>query len=58
MAMLKKHCGSCDGVVWHNATKTDHRCTYCGFPTSTNPGKKETQEFIRRLQVTKKGKLT
>lgn len=53
MAMEKKYCGSCRRTAWHNPSgKKDGspRCTFCGSPVTTNPGKREYWENLRRKQ--------
>ncbi len=59
-SMLKKFCSSCAQETWHNPSgKKDGspRCVYCGTPVSTNIAKRELQEFIKRKQIAKLGKL-
>lgn len=56
--MVKKFCSSCFRETWHNpmgkaGTKDGKdsrglRCSFCGHPVSTNPGKRESQEQIRK----------
>lgn len=50
--MIKKWCSSCHRETWHNPRKSSgsYRCTFCGDPVSTNPARKDQQEFVRRKQ--------
>jgi hypothetical protein len=54
--MEKKYCNSCRRISWHNPSgKKDGspRCTFCGSPVTTNPGKREYWETIRKHQSAK-----
>lgn len=52
MSMIKKFCSSCLRNTWHNPKpKGELRCTFCGFPVSSNPAKRDPQETIRRKQA-------
>lgn len=51
--MLKKYCVSCQREAWHNPKKDGHRCTFCGFPITSNSAKREHQETIRSRQSAK-----
>jgi ribosomal protein L37E len=51
--MEKKHCASCQRVAWHNPKKDGLRCTFCGFPITSNPAKREWQEELRKRQSVK-----
>lgn len=58
--MFKKFCPSCGDITWHNEMKSlgSGRCTYCGYPISSNvPTKREYQEALRKKQCIKKGRL-
>lgn len=59
-SMEKKFCVTCSQQTWHNPSgKKDGtpRCTYCGAPVTSNPGKREHWDGIKRKQVAKLGKL-
>lgn len=51
--MVHKYCVSCQREAWHNPKKDGVRCTFCGFPITTNPAKREHQEEIRKRQSVK-----
>jgi ribosomal protein L37E len=51
--MIKKLCHQCGEVAFHNDKKEGHRCTYCGFPVSTNPAKHEYQRELMNRQASK-----
>jgi hypothetical protein len=56
MPMEKEYCTSCSQTTWHNPSGKKEgrpRCTYCGSPITSNPGKREYQEMMRTKQVKK-----
>lgn len=57
-SMINQYCTSCRKTTWHNPTSTKYskpRCTNCGDPVTSNPGKREAAEAYRRK---KSGYLT
>lgn len=61
--MTRKYCSSCRQDTIQNPMKRKkdeeqrYRCTYCGFPISTNVlAKREYQEDLRQKQVRKASK--
>lgn len=61
--MIIKICTSCGKNAQHNELKKvpneeqRYRCTYCGYPVTTNPGRREFGELIRKRQAIKAGRM-